>query len=92
MLAGLRERETMKDTFNRFASPVVAEVALSGQLSLNGERREVSSLFQDLRDFTSMAEQMTPEALVEVLNQFFTEMVAAVESEGGVAASVPPMR
>lgn len=84
MLAGLGERETIKDTFGRFVSPAVAEVVLSGQLSLNGERREVSILFQDLRDFTSMAEQMNPEALVEVLNQFFTEMVAAVESEGGV--------
>jgi adenylate cyclase len=84
MLAGLRDRETIKDTFGRFVSQAIAEAVLSGHLPLNGERREVSILFQDLRDFTSIAEQMDPDALVEVLNQFFTEMVAAVEAEGGV--------
>jgi class 3 adenylate cyclase len=84
MLAGLRDRETIKDTFGRFVSRAVAEAVLSGHLPLNGERREVSILFQDLRGFTSMAEQMDPAVLVEVLNQLFTEMVAAVEAEGGV--------
>jgi class 3 adenylate cyclase len=84
MLAGLRDRETIKDTFGRFVSQAVAAAVLSGHLPLNGERREVSILFQDIRGFTSMAEQMAPEALVEVMNQFFTEMVAAVEAEGGV--------
>jgi class 3 adenylate cyclase len=84
MLAGLRDREAIKDTFGRFVSQAVAEAVLNGHLPLNGERREVSILFQDMRGFTSMAEQMAPEALVEVLNQFFTEMVAAVEGEGGV--------
>jgi adenylate cyclase len=84
MLAGLRERERIKDTFGRFVSQAVAEVVLSGHLPLQGERREVSILFQDLRGFTSMAEAMDAEALLGVLNQFFTEMVAAVEAEGGV--------
>jgi class 3 adenylate cyclase len=84
MLAGLRDRETIKDTFGRFVSRAVAEAVLSGHLPLHGERREVSILFQDLRGFTSMAEQMDPAVLVDVLNQLFTEMVAAVEAEGGV--------
>jgi adenylate cyclase len=84
MLAGLRDREMIKDTFGRFVSQAVAEAVLDERIPLSGDRREVSILFQDIRGFTSMAEQMDPAALVELLNQFFTEMVAAVEVEGGV--------
>jgi class 3 adenylate cyclase len=84
MLAGLRDREMIKETFGRFVSQAVAEAILDERIPLNGDRREVSILFQDIRGFTSMAEQMDPAALVELLNQFFTEMVAAVEAEGGV--------
>jgi len=84
MLAGLRERETIKDTFGRFVSREVAEVVLNGHIPLDGDRREVIILFQDIRDFTPMAERMDPHVLIRLLNQFFTEMVAAVEAEGGV--------
>jgi class 3 adenylate cyclase len=84
MLAGLREREHIKDTFGRFVSREVAEMILNGHIPLAGERREVSILFQDIRGFTSMSEKMDPAELLWVLNQFFTEAVAAVEAEGGV--------
>jgi len=84
MLAGLRDREMIKETFGRFVSPAVAEAVLSGRIPLSGDRRQVSILFQDLRDFTAMAEQLDPAVLVALLNQFFTEMVAAVEAEDGV--------
>jgi class 3 adenylate cyclase len=84
MLAGLREREAIKDTFGRFVSREVAEVVLNGHIPLDGDRREITILFQDIRDFTSIAEGMDPQLLIELLNQFFTAMVAAVEAEGGV--------
>jgi len=51
---------------------------------LAGERREVSILFQDIRGFTALSEKLDPVALLRLLNQFFTEVVAAVEAEGGV--------
>jgi len=84
MAGGLEEREQIKDTFGRFVSRGVAEAVLSGRVPLAGERREVSILFQDIRGFTTISEKTEPEALVRLLNQFFTEMVAAVEAEGGV--------
>jgi adenylate cyclase len=52
-------------------------------MPLLGERREVTMLFQDIRDFTGISEKMAPEELVGMLNQFFTEIVVAVEAEGG---------
>ena len=84
MTAGLAERDAIKDTFGRFVSRDVAVAVLSGQMPLEGERREVTILFQDTRGFTSLAERTAPVVLVGLVNRMFTEMVAAVETEGGI--------
>ncbi|MGE0821707.1 MAG: adenylate/guanylate cyclase domain-containing protein [Candidatus Binatia bacterium] len=84
MVEGLEEREHLKDMFGRFVSREVASAVLNGRVPLAGELREVSILFQDIRGFTTISERTAPEVLVRMLNQFFTEMVAAVEAEGGV--------
>lgn len=84
MVSGLEERERIKDTFGRFVSRDVASAVLGGHVPLEGERREVSILFQDIRGFTALSGTLDPATLLSVLNQFFTEAVAAVEAEGGV--------
>jgi adenylate cyclase len=84
MIDGLEERELIRDTFGRFVSHDVAEAVLTGRVPLQGERREVSILFQDIRGFTGLSERLDPAVLLRLLNQFFTEVVAAVEAEGGV--------
>lgn len=84
MVEGLAEREKIKDTFGRFVSQDVASAVLGGHVPLAGEQREVSILFQDIRGFTTISERTDPTILVRMLNQFFTEMVAAVEAEGGI--------
>jgi adenylate cyclase len=84
MVGGLEERERLRDTFGRFVSNDVAEAVLAGRIPLEGVSRDVSILFQDIRGFTGLSERMDPAALLGLLNQFFTEVVAAVEAEGGV--------
>ena len=84
MVAGLEERERIKETFGRFVSHDVAAAVLGGRMPLGGERREVTILFQDVRGFTNLAERIAPPVLVGVVNRLFTEMVAAVEAHGGV--------
>lgn len=84
MAGGLEERERIKETFGRFVSQDVADAVLDGRVPMGGERREVSILFQDIRGFTAISERTDPVVLVRMLNQFFTEMVAAVEAEGGI--------
>lgn len=84
MVGGLEEREHVKDTFGRFVSRDVAEAVLEGRVPLEGERRAVTILFQDIRGFTQLSAQLDPAALLRLLNRFFTEAVAAVEAEGGV--------
>jgi class 3 adenylate cyclase len=84
MVKGLRERETIKDTFGRFVSRDVAQAVLENRIAFQGELRQVTILFQDIRGFTSLSERTPPAALLAMLNVFFTEMVAAVESHGGI--------
>ncbi len=83
MLAGLRERERIRDAFGRFVSRDVAAHYLSGRIPLDGERRAVTVLFQDIRGFTNLSETMPPERVRRILNRVFTGLVAAVEAEGG---------
>jgi adenylate cyclase len=84
MVGGLEERERISDTFGRFVSRDVAAAVLGGRVPLAGERREVSILFQDIRGFTALSGKLDPATLLGLLNEFFTEVVAAVEAEGGV--------
>ena len=84
MVGGLQERERIRDTFGRFVSNDVAEAVLGGAVPLKGGCREVSILFQDIRGFTALSEDVDPAKLLELLNRFFTEVVAAVEAEGGM--------
>ncbi|MDO9070306.1 MAG: adenylate/guanylate cyclase domain-containing protein, partial [Deltaproteobacteria bacterium] len=75
-----QERHVLRDTFSRYVSPELCEEILKnpGLLALGGRRQEVTVLFADIRNFTSMSEAMAPEAVVEVLNTYFTEMVDLV--------------
>jgi class 3 adenylate cyclase len=83
MVQGLREREVIKDTFGRFVSREVAQAVLENRIACRGELRQVTILFQDIRGFTSLSERTPPADLLHMLNAFFTEMVAAVETYGG---------
>ncbi len=75
-----QERHVLRDTFARYVSPELCEEILKnpGLLSLGGRRQQVTVLFADIRNFTSMSESMAPETVVEVLNTYFTEMVDLV--------------
>jgi adenylate cyclase len=75
-----QERHVLRDTFSRYVSPELCEEILKNPevLALGGRRRQVTVLFADIRNFTSMSEALAPEAVVEVLNTYFTEMVDLV--------------
>lgn len=75
-----QERHVLRDTFSRYVSPELCEEILKNPelLSLGGHRQKVTVLFADIRNFTTMTESMAPEAVVEVLNTYFTEMVDLV--------------
>jgi adenylate cyclase len=85
MAAGLEERERLKNVFGKFHSKAVFEKMLSEEkLRLGGEKVPVTVFFSDIRSFTNRAERMEPERVVEMLNEYMTEMVSVIEAHGGV--------
>jgi class 3 adenylate cyclase len=84
MVQGLQERDRVKEIFGRYLTKDISERVLKGEVGLGGERRRVTILLSDIRDFTSMSERMAPEEVVSFLNDYFSEMVDAVFEHGGV--------
>jgi adenylate cyclase len=88
MVDGLREREVIRETFGRYVSPEVRDEILAGRASsggnLHGDLREVTILFADLRDFTPWVESRPAAEVVAGLNEYFTEMDAAIRAQGGL--------
>jgi adenylate cyclase len=84
MVEGLRERESIRETFGKYVSPEVRDEILAGRASLDGGLREVTILFCDLRDFTPWVESTPAGEVVADLNAYFSEMDAAIRAEGGL--------
>ncbi len=84
MTKGLKEREFLKETFGKYVTEEVRDEILSGRVSLDGELREVTVLFSDLRDFTPLAERLPPKEVVKILNQYFREMEEAIRGQKGL--------
>ena len=72
-------------SFTRFApQQLVQEIVVEGkEAMLGGERREVTLLFSDLRNFTRFSEQTRPEAVVHILNTHFDKMVQLINQHNG---------
>jgi adenylate cyclase len=84
MTAGLAERDRVRDLLGKVVSPEIASQLLGSQLKLGGEEREVTILFSDIRDFTTLSERMPPAELLALLNRYLDRMSAIVEKHGGV--------
>ena len=80
------ERERVRDMFSRFVPENVVDDVLARAdegLRLGGVQREGTVMFSDLRGFTSFAETMPPDQVIEVLNRYLTEMSDAILDHGG---------
>ena len=84
-LAEERERERIRKAFESYVAPTVVQEMLKHpeQLRLGGERREITVLFSDIRGFTTMSENMDPEALVRLLHDFLNPMSNIIINHGG---------
>ncbi len=74
-----REEDRVKDLLGRYVSHQVAQQILArGSLTTNGERRQITVLFADIRGFTSFSEALPPEQVVVLLNDFLEAMTEVV--------------
>ena len=82
MVAGLRERDRVRDLFGRHVGEEVARSALLG-LELGGELRDAAILFVDLIGSTPFTSTRDPREVVVTLNRFFGIVVEVVTRHGG---------
>ncbi|HUF32683.1 MAG TPA: adenylate/guanylate cyclase domain-containing protein [Acidimicrobiales bacterium] len=83
MVAGLRERQQLRDLFGRHVGDEVARQALERGVGLGGEQRQVSVLFVDLIGSTALAATRPASEVVATLNALFGAVVRAAGEEGG---------
>ncbi len=79
-----RENVFIRTMFSRYVNKeVLNELLENHSTKQTGEKRNITVLFSDLRGFTNFSETLDPEALLQLLNYYFTSMVAAIFKENG---------
>ena len=84
MVAGLAERDRLRDLFGRHVGTDVAQRAIQEGASLSGDVVEAAVLYIDLVGSTQLAESRPPQEVAEVLNDFFRIVVDAVDEHHGL--------
>lgn len=77
---GLEERERLKSNFSRYVSKEMLDIILKmeDKTLFEGERKKVTVLFSDLRQFSTLAETLPPEEVVLLLNEYFDQMISII--------------
>ena len=83
--AETRSRRLITSLFGTYVpKEIVAEMAKNpGHYSMSGKSRDMTVLFSDIRDFTSISESLTPERLKNLINTYFTEMTLSIQEKRG---------
>jgi adenylate cyclase len=79
-----RERDFLNETFGKYVSRAVRDEILAGRVTLNGELKEVTVLFADIRDFTALVETTPPRKVVSLINTYFKAMAEAINAHHGL--------
>lgn len=81
-----REKKFVRNAFQHYLNPSIISEVLEdpGGLELGGQKKDLSILFADIRDFTSISEKMEPELLSHALNRYLDRMTAVIFNQDGV--------
>ncbi|HOQ31497.1 MAG TPA: adenylate/guanylate cyclase domain-containing protein [Candidatus Hydrogenedens sp.] len=79
------EEERKRDNFRRFLPDIVVEQIISkgSAIQLGGEKKKVATMFCDIRGSSQMAERLSPQELLFLLNEHFTAMTEIVFAWNG---------
>ncbi len=85
MIEDISTEKRMKATMSRYMDPSLADQLLAGGEDILGGNSTVATvLFSDIRGFTSLTEELGPQGIVSLLNEYFTIMVDCIQSQGGM--------
>lgn len=81
-----RERAFIRKSFQYYLMPEVIDELVKDpkKLSLGGEKKKVTILFSDIRNFTSLSETLSPEELTQFINEYLTAMTDIIMRRGGL--------
>jgi len=80
-----KEKKQIKGAFSRYVAPSIVNDMLSNpdKLKVGGERKNITCLFSDVRDFTSISESLSATELAKCLNRYMGEMTDIVFETNG---------
>jgi adenylate cyclase len=85
MIEDISSEKRMKATMARYMDPTLADQLLaSGTEVLGGQSIEATVLFSDVRSFTTLSEELGPQGIISLLNEYFTLMVDCITDQGGM--------
>ncbi len=83
----MKSEEAVRANLARYLSPQIVDQVIKKnvQVNLGGDRKVVTVLFSDIRNFTRISESLPPDKLVQLLNEYFTEMAKIIfENQGSL--------
>jgi adenylate cyclase len=80
------EKEALtRERFQRLLSPAIAELVVSGEVAVEkgGQARDTTVFFSDIRGFTALSETLPAQQIVDMLNEYFEQMVEIIFKHEG---------
>ena len=86
MVIELQAKERIKDTFGKYMDPRIVSglIGPSGAHAHPAERRIITVFFSDIKGFSSISEQLTASAMVNLLNAYFTAVTQVIRDHRGI--------
>jgi adenylate cyclase len=84
MMEQLQDREFIKETFGRYVPESVASIILENKGEFKAQHRLATILFTDIQNFTSICEGLSPDGVIDLLNEYFSMLVNIIGKRGGV--------
>ena len=86
MIAGLQERDYIRDTFGRYMDEEVARrlMARPEATRLGGKKRAVAIMMTDVRGFTAICDSLTPEQTITLVNRYLSWLIEAIQKHKGI--------
>jgi adenylate cyclase len=80
-----RQKQLIKGMFVHYASELIVNELIRdpSKLKLGGDKKIATAFFSDIKDFTTVSEKLSPEALITQLNEYLSAMTDIVLEYGG---------